>query len=77
MSGSCCSCYIVYLYCLWFDRGVVHVVFVTLSTINVGGLTEEWIILLLVYFLPLLFDTGVVNVMNVILATFTVCDLLE
>ena len=25
-SGSCCCCYIVYQYCLRFDRGVVHVV---------------------------------------------------
>ena len=24
--GSCCFCHIVYLYCLMFDRGVVHVV---------------------------------------------------
>jgi len=35
-SGSCCFCYIVYHYCLWFDRGVVHVVVVViLSTITV------------------------------------------
>jgi hypothetical protein len=53
-SGSCCGGYIVYLYCLWFDRGVVHVVFVILSTITVFGLTEEWFMLLLLYFLPLL-----------------------
>ena len=33
-SGSCC-CYIVYHYCLRFDRGVVHVVFVILSSITV------------------------------------------
>jgi hypothetical protein len=32
-SGSCCSCYIVYHCCLWFDRGVVHVVVVILLTI--------------------------------------------
>jgi hypothetical protein len=25
-SGSCCCCYIVYHYCLWYDREVVHVV---------------------------------------------------
>ena len=31
-SGSCC-CYIVYHCCLRFDRGVVHVVVVILSTI--------------------------------------------
>jgi len=34
MGGSCCcGCYNVYLYCSWFDRGVVHVVVVILSTI--------------------------------------------
>ena len=32
--GSCFACYIVYHYCLRFDRGVVHVV-VILSTIIV------------------------------------------
>jgi hypothetical protein len=53
-SGSCC-CHIVYHYCLWFDRGVVHVFVVILFTIAVEGLTEEWFILLLVYCLPLLF----------------------
>ena len=37
------------------DRGVVHVVFVMLSTITILGLTEEWFILLLLYCLPLLF----------------------
>jgi len=30
--GSCCGCYIVYHYCLKFDRGVVHVVVVIFST---------------------------------------------
>jgi hypothetical protein len=41
-SGSCCCCccYIVYHYCVRFDRGVVHVV-VILSKITVLGLTEE------------------------------------
>jgi hypothetical protein len=38
-----------------FDRGVVHVVVVILSTITVSGLTEEWFMLLLLYCLPLLF----------------------
>ena len=37
-SGSCCCCYIVYHYCLRFDKGVVHVV-VILSTITLLGLT--------------------------------------
>jgi hypothetical protein len=37
-SGSCCFCYIFYHYCLRFDRGVVHVVVVILSTITVYGL---------------------------------------
>jgi hypothetical protein len=23
-SGLCCGCYIVYLFCLWFERGMVH-----------------------------------------------------
>jgi hypothetical protein len=40
-SGSLWGCYIVYHYCLWFDRGVVHVVVVILSTFTVYGLTEE------------------------------------
>jgi hypothetical protein len=53
-SGSCCCCYIVYLYCLMFDRRVIRVV-VILSTINVYGLSEEWFMLLLLYWLPLLF----------------------
>jgi hypothetical protein len=51
-SGSCC--YIVYHYCLRFDRGVVHVVVLILSTITVLGLTEEWFMLLMLYCLPLL-----------------------
>ena len=46
--------YNVYHYCLWFDRGVGHVV-VILSTITVYGLTQEWFMLLLLYCLPLLF----------------------
>ena len=54
-SGSRCGCYIVYPYCLWFDRGVVHVVVVILSTIIVYCLTEEWFMLLLLYCKPLLF----------------------
>jgi hypothetical protein len=45
-SGSCCCCYIVYHYCSRFDRGIVHVVVVILSTITVYGLTEEWFMLL-------------------------------
>jgi hypothetical protein len=54
MSGTCGCCYIVYHYCLRFDRGVVHVVFVIMCTTTVQGLTEEWLMLLL-YYLPLLF----------------------
>ena len=34
--GSCC-CYIVYHYCVRFDRGVVNVAVVILSTITVDG----------------------------------------
>jgi hypothetical protein len=48
------SCYIVYHYCLRFDRGVVHVL-VILSTITVEGLTERWFMLLMLYCLPLFF----------------------
>jgi hypothetical protein len=54
-SGSCCRCYIVYHCSLRFDRGVVRVVDVILSTITVLGLTEEWFVLLMLYCLPLLF----------------------
>jgi ABC-type polysaccharide/polyol phosphate export permease len=54
-SGLCCCCYIVYHYCLRYDREVVHVVVVIFSTITVSGLTEEWSMLLLLYCLPLLF----------------------
>ena len=35
--------YIVYHYCLRFDRGVVNVVVVILSSITVYGLTDEWL----------------------------------
>jgi len=48
--------YIVYRYCLRFDRGVVHVVIVILSIITVKGLTEERFMLLLLYCLPSLFN---------------------
>jgi hypothetical protein len=34
-SGSRYGCFIVYHYCLWFDRGVVHVVVVILHSITV------------------------------------------
>jgi hypothetical protein len=54
-SGSRCCCYIFYHYCLRFDKGVVHVVVVILSTITVHGLTEELFMLLLLYILQLLF----------------------
>ena len=54
-SGLCCWCYIVYHCSLRFDRRVVHVVVVILSTITVYGLTEEWFMLLLLYCLQLLF----------------------
>jgi hypothetical protein len=52
-SGSCC-CYIVYHYCLMYDREVVHVV-VILSTITLESLTDESFMLLLLYCIPLLF----------------------
>jgi len=41
--------YIVYRYCLRFDRGVVHSFVAILSTITVEGLTEEWFMLFLLY----------------------------
>jgi hypothetical protein len=47
-SGSCCGSYIVFRYCLKFDRGVVHVVVVILSTFTVCGLIEEWFMFWLV-----------------------------
>jgi hypothetical protein len=53
-SDSYCCCYIVYNYCLRFERGVVHIVVVIMSTITVLGLTGEWFILFLLYCLPLL-----------------------
>jgi len=54
-SCLCCCCYIVYHYCLRFDRGEVHVVVVViLYTITIEGLTERWFIFLL-YCLPFLF----------------------
>ena len=53
-SGSCC-CYIVYHYCLRFHREVDQVMVVTLSTITVYGLTEEWFMLWLLYYLLFLF----------------------
>ena len=53
-NGSSCGSYIVYHYCLSFERGVVHVVVVILSTIAVWSLTEECFMLL--YGLPLLFN---------------------
>jgi hypothetical protein len=53
-SGSCCCCYIVYHYCLMFDRGVIHVVFVILSAITILFLTAK-LFMSLLYCLPLLF----------------------
>jgi hypothetical protein len=53
-SDSFCCCYIVYNYCLRFDRGVVDVVVIILTTITVYGFTEEWFMLLL-YCLPIPF----------------------
>ena len=75
-SGSCC-CYIVYYYCLRFDRGVVLVVVLILSTISVLGLTEElFMSCYIVYHYCLRFDRGVVHVL-VILSTITVLGLTE
>ena len=44
----------IYHYCLMFDRGLVHVVVLILSSITILGLTEEWFMMLLLYCLPLL-----------------------
>jgi len=52
--GTCCDCYIVHLCCLWFDRGVVHVLVVIFFTITVQGLTEERFMFWLLYCEPLL-----------------------
>ena len=54
-SVSLCGCYIVYHYCLRFDKGVVHLVVVILTTIPVYGLTEEWFMFWLLYCIYLLF----------------------
>jgi hypothetical protein len=77
-SGLCCWCYIVYYFSLMFDRRVVHVVVVILSTITVLGLTGEWFMLFcyIVYNYCFRFDKGVVYVV-VILYTITVLGLTE
>jgi uncharacterized protein (UPF0179 family) len=54
-AGSCCGCYIVYHYCLRFNRGVVHVVVVGF----------------IVYHYCLMFDRGMVHFVVVILSTIT------
>jgi hypothetical protein len=54
-SVSCCCCYFVYHYCSRFDRGVVHVVVVILSTITCYGFTDERFMFCLLYCLKLLF----------------------
>jgi hypothetical protein len=46
--------YIVYHYYLRFDRGVVHIVVIILSTITVKGLTEGVHVVVLSYSLSLL-----------------------
>ena len=55
-SGSCFGCYVVYYYCLMFDRGVVHVVLVAY----------------IVYHYCLRFDRGVVHIVVLLLSTITV-----
>jgi hypothetical protein len=62
-----------------FNRGVVPIVVVLLSTIIVLGLTEGRFMLLLLYCLPLClrFDRGVVHVVVVILSTITILGLIE
>ena len=48
--------YIVYPYCLRFNKEVHIVVVVIFSVITVKGLTEEWFMLLLLYCLQLPFE---------------------
>ena len=55
-SGSCCWCYNVYHYCLRFDRRLVLVIIVIVSTTTVYDFTKEWFMLLLLYCLPLRFN---------------------
>ena len=52
-NGCCCFCYIGYHYRLRFDREVIHVVAIILSTITVLDLREEWFVLFLLYCIPL------------------------
>jgi hypothetical protein len=75
-SGSC-SCYIVYHYCFRFDREMVYVVDVILSTIALSGLTEEWFMLWLLYCLLLLLKVWQRSSSVVILSTITVSGLTE
>jgi hypothetical protein len=60
-SGSCCCCYVVYHFCLWFDRGVVHVLLVGI----------------IFYHYCLMFDRGVVHIVVVILSPITVLCMTE
>jgi hypothetical protein len=72
-------CYIVYHYCIRFDRGLVHVAVVTLSSIlfkvwqRSGSRCDCYI----VYHYCLRFDRGVVHVVVVILSSSTVWGLTE
>jgi len=67
--GSCCGCYIVYHYCLRFDRGEVHVVVghclsLLFKILQRGGLSFGCNI---VNHYCLRFDRGEVHVVVVIL----------
>jgi len=53
-NGACCCCYIVYHYCLRFDRGRFMLLVVIMCIITVWGLTEKLFMLWLLCFLPLL-----------------------
>jgi hypothetical protein len=60
-SGSGCCYYVVYYYCLRFDKGVLHAVLVGYS----------------IYHYSLMFDRGVVHVVVFILFTITVLGMTE
>ena len=65
-------------YCLRFDKEVVHVMIVILSTITVYGMTEKWFMLLVYcYHYCLRYDRGVLHFVAVILSTITVYGMTE
>jgi hypothetical protein len=78
-SGLCCCCYIVYHYCLMFDRAVVDVV-VGYIVYHYCFKVWQWngsCCFYIVYNYCLRFYRGVVHVVVVILSTITVLGLTE